>query len=122
MGQRIKEDKYDGEIYIHMSFKLTTDNEAMSFLRASEEIELMVPDTEVKMINLADYEEGEPPPPTPGNGKNLSEHWELIGVIRGPMAKNMTDAHKAPLETKWAKQIISILESYGLKQKEEILH
>lgn len=99
---------------------LPTEEQALMFMRASEDIELHIDYTVVQMYNFADYKVGEPPPFTPK--KNINKEWDLIGVIIGPYAEQVSDSDKEAYETQWAKQIVEILEEYGLVHEEDIIH
>jgi len=125
MGKKLKEDftEVSDEYFIRMSFTLSTEAEAMKFVRASEDIELMLPDTKVQMYNFADYVKGDPPPPRPDGNHAMNEHWDLlVGIITGPRTKDLPDMGLNAKDTDWARSVIEILEFYGLKEQQDMLH
>ena len=50
----------------------------------------MLEDTTVTMLHLAEYVEGEPPPP--GSDIPGAAGWNLVGVIRGPHRGQIPEA------------------------------
>jgi hypothetical protein len=101
--------------YITMVVTLPTEEEARQFMRASEEIELMLEGSVVQMINFADYVEGEGPPAS----EVPTGAWCLLGVIHGPQAKDLPDSDKEAMDTAWAQSVNAILESHDLVADKE---
>ena len=99
--------------HICLAVTLSTENEAMRFVRASEDLEVDLPGTVVRITSFSDFQEGFAPPPG-------SEHpggpWLLVGVIVGPRAEDIPDADKPAADTDWTHQVMEILESYGLEE------
>ncbi len=85
---------------------------ALAFMRAAEELELMLEDTTVTMLNLAQYVEGEPPPP--GSDIPGAMGWHLVGVIRGPQRDQIPETEQEAVKEDFFGDCVSILESHGL--------
>jgi hypothetical protein len=104
--------------HICLAVTLSTDNEAMRFVRAREDLEADLPGTIVRIISFSDFQEGFAPPPG-------SEHpggpWLLVGVIVGPRAEEIPDAGKPAADTDWTRQVMEILESYGLEEVKDMV-
>jgi hypothetical protein len=90
---------------------LSTSDESIRFMRASEEIELMLENTTVRIVNTADYITGEPPP---ANESPEAGKWQMFGVITGPTAEDVPENKRAFVLANWSNEIVAILESYGL--------
>jgi hypothetical protein len=89
---------------------LTTEEESIKFMRASEDLELSLDATAVKMIDFADYTAGEPPPK---RAWVPDGPWCLLGLVEGP------EMEDAGLVAEWTKEVIEILVLNGLKQDPE---
>src|ERR1017187_9161097 len=103
---------------ICMACTLSTDEEAMRFVRASEDIEADLLGTVARIISFSDFQAGVPPP-------QWSEHaggpWLLVGVIVGPRAEEISGSDKPALETDWSQQIMEILKEYGLEEVQDVV-
>jgi len=98
---------------------LTTQDEALKFMRAAEEIELSLEGTSARIVNTSDYVEGEGPV---ANENPEGGAWTMIGVIAGPDAKDVPANRRDAVLANWSGEIISILESYGLIEERETFH
>jgi hypothetical protein len=110
MHQHLAEDEGKDQLVIVVT--LPDSAHALGFMRAAEEVELMLEDTTARVINLAEYVEGEPPPSgsdTPG-----AEGWHLVGVIHGPQRNQIPEAQQEEVKENFFEECISILESHGL--------
>ena len=108
--QQLAED--EGKDQLVLVVTLPDSAHALAFMRAAEELELMLEDTAVRMLNLAEYVEGEPPPPgsdTPG-----AAGWHLVGVIHGPQRGQIPEIQQQAVKENFFGDCISILESHGL--------
>jgi hypothetical protein len=106
--QALIDDLAEGHLPLVLS--LPDSAHALAFARATEELELMLDGTEAIIVSVAEYVQGEPPPPdseTPGGP------WLLAGLIRGPLRKD------APDPEKWFGECREILESHGLQEERE---
>jgi hypothetical protein len=92
--------------------ELPTSADAIRFMRASEEIELSLEGTSVRIVNTAEYVKGEPPP---ANESPEAGHWHMVGVISGPEASDVPNERRDAALANWREEILSILEGYGLK-------
>lgn len=108
--QQLAED--EGKDQLVLVVTLPDPEHALGFMRAAEELELMLEDTSVRMINVAEYIEGEPPPP--GSDVPGAEGWHLVGVIRGPQRCQIPEARQETVKESFFADCISILESHGL--------
>ena len=100
-----------------MAFTLH-DDEAMRFVRASEDIEADLPGTAVRIISFSDAEPGVPPPP---GSTHAGGPWLLVGIIIGPRAEEISDSDKPALETDWSRKVMEILEEYGLEEVRDVV-
>lgn len=90
---------------------LPTQANALAFVRAAEEIELMLENTVANIISFAEYVKGEPPPSgseTPGDA------WYLVGVIRGPRRDQIPEGQQDAVKLNFFGECVAILESFGL--------
>ena len=101
---------------ITMAFTLSDDDDAMRFVRASEDIEADLPGTSVRIISFSDLEHGVAPPP---NSTHASGPWLLIGIIVGPRAEEIPDSNKPALDTDWSHKVLEILQEHGLEETKD---
>lgn len=111
--QELAED--EGKDQLVLVVTLPDSAHALAFMRAAEELELMLEDTTVRMLNLAEYVEGEPPPP--GSDIPGAAGWHLVGVIRGPERSQIPEAQQEAVKEEFFGDCVSILESHGLVEE-----
>lgn len=105
----------EGKDHLVLVVTLPDSASALAYMRAAEEIELMLENTSAIMVNMAEYKEGEPPPPdsdTPG-----AAGWYLVGVVRGPRRNQVPEGQHEAVKLNFFGECISILESYGLVEE-----
>lgn len=101
----------EGKDQLVLVCTLPTQANALAFVRAAEEIELMLENTTARIISFAEYVAGQPPPSgseTPGG------EWYLVGVVRGPLRDQIPEGQHEAVKLNFFGEVISILESYGL--------
>lgn len=100
---------------LYALIELTDQEASIKFMRAAVEIEESVEGTTAKIVNTADYVDGEPPPTNPGD-------WTMFGVISGPTAENVPENRRDAFLANWSGEITAILEAHGLKPEEETIN
>lgn len=98
---------------------LSSSDESIRFMRASEEIEASVEGTTVKIVNTSVCVEGEGPP---ANESPEAGKWQMFGVITGPSSEDVPENKRAYVLANWSGEIIAILESFGLKLEAETVN
>lgn len=112
--QHLVED--EGKNWLSMVLNLPDSASALAYVRAAEEIELMVENTSAVMINLKEYVAGEPPPELHGEIDHEKGLF-LIGVIRGPRRDQIPEEQRDAVKATFFGECVSILESYGLVEE-----
>jgi hypothetical protein len=103
---------------ITMAFTLSTDDDAMRFVRASEDIEADLPGTSVRIISFSDIQ---PDVALPPNSKQTGGPWLLVGIIVGPRAEEIPDSNKPALNTEWSRKVLEILQEHGLEETKDVI-
>ena len=110
LHQQLAED--EGKDQLVLVVNLPDSEHALAFMRAAEEVELMLDNTTARVVNLSEYVEGEPPPP--GSDIPGAAGWFLVGVIHGPQRSQIPVADQEAVKEDFFEECISILESHGL--------
>lgn len=110
--QRIADDA--GRDHLVIVVTLPDDAHGTAFVRAAEEIELSLENTSCVIIDMADVEPGEPPPPL-GDQPGAKRQY-LVGVVRGPMRSQVPDGDREAVKTNFFGIVVGILADHGLTE------